>query len=148
MTKPSKIDDVKISGLLNNSDYSSEFATSGSSPGTLTEITSLPDAPKGQSDTLTQTGTHGRRSMPCGARQPLHLRMSKTRYGSSPNWSALIIKCGKALIFCPCPIGIPDCPGKPEINGSVAGNTRRNDLEPAVVSVIALYQHLAVLKET
>jgi len=81
MPKPSKIDDAKTSGLLNNSDHSSEFATSGSSPGTLTENTSVPEAPKGQSDTLTQTGTHGRK-----VHRRMRSRFQKGTLQKAGNW--------------------------------------------------------------
>jgi hypothetical protein len=64
VSQAEKIGAAKTSGLLyiiNSPDHSSEFATSGSSSGNLTESTSVPDAPRGQSDTLTGTGTHGRK---------------------------------------------------------------------------------------
>ena len=64
VSQAEKIGAANTSGLLhiiNDSDHSSEFATSGSSSGALTESTSVPNGLRGQSDTLTETGTHGRK---------------------------------------------------------------------------------------
>ena len=77
-----KIGAAKTSGLLriiNSSDHSSEFATSGSSSGT--ESTSVPDAPKGQSDTLLGTGTHGRK-----VHRRMRSRFQKGTLQKAGNW--------------------------------------------------------------
>ena len=83
VSQAEKISAAKTRGLhiINSSDHSSEFATSGGSSGTLAESTSVPDAPKSQSDTLTETGTHGRK-----VHRRMRSRFQKGTLQKAGNW--------------------------------------------------------------